>query len=191
VIVNSLIFINTNSVHSTYFPQISYRPLLKVVYSRKPEQATFIQDIYAKFNRYIRERIKRFDGTYQDEIVLIRRARYDALNQIIKSNEELLLKIDNDVKIDEIEKTVHQLEDSHHRMEIRFKSDSEMKKDQLLLIRHSNFQLENKINLLFQDSNERRDQLNRIFSEIEKISSQIKDVREIIKISEHQKLYTK
>lgn len=149
----------------------------RVIYTRKPDDATFIEEIIWKVNRSILNRLKTFERNQTPiETVQITRTRYDALNLIIKSNEEQLIRIDNDVKIDEIEKTVHQIEDSTLRLEYRLKAmrlENELRKEQINQIKAVTSQLENRMSKFQQESQIKNEQLNRILSELESINRQM------------------
>lgn len=124
-------------------------------------------------------RIKSFDpkNRQNSESVQITQLRYNALSLIIKSNEEQLIRTDNNVKIEEIEKTVHQIEDFSLRMEHKLnvvKQGNDLKKDQLNQMKIFLSQLETKFELECRHTNK---QLNRVLVQLEQLSQQMNEIR--------------
>lgn len=111
------------------------------------------------------------------ETVQITRLRYDALGAIIKSNEEQLIRTDNNVKIEEIEKTVHQIEDFSLRMEHKLnvvRQGNDSRKVQLNQVRIALNELETKFEF---ECKHRNKQLNRVLVELEQLNKHVNEIR--------------
>lgn len=124
-------------------------------------------------------RLRSFDPNNRrnSETVQITQLRYNALSLIIKSNEEQLIRTDNNVKIEEIEKTVHQIEDFSLRMEHKLnvvKQGNDLKKDQLNQMKMVLSQLETKFELECKHTNK---QLNRVLVQLEQLNQQMREIR--------------
>lgn len=124
-------------------------------------------------------RIKRFDpkNRRHSETVQITQLRYNALSLIIKSNEEQLIRTDNNVKIEEIEKTVHQIEDFSLRMEHKLnvvRQGDDLRKTQLNQLKIGLSQLETKFDL---ECKHNKKQLNRILVQLEQLNQHMNEIQ--------------
>lgn len=124
-------------------------------------------------------RLKRFDPNSRrnSETVQITQLRYNALSLIIKSNEEQLIRTDNNVKIEEIEKTVHQIEDFSLRVEHKLnvlRQESDFRKDQLKQMKIGLNKLESKFDV---ECRHRNKQLNRVLVELEQLNRHMNEIR--------------
>ncbi len=124
-------------------------------------------------------RLKQFDPKNRSnaETVQITQLRYNALNSIVKSNEEQLIRTDNNVKIEEIEKTVHQIEDFSLRMEHKLnvlRQESELRKDNLKRMRVGLSKLENKFDV---ECKHRNKQFSRVLAELEHLNQNMNEIR--------------
>ncbi|KAJ6643905.1 Transient receptor potential cation channel protein painless [Pseudolycoriella hygida] len=160
------------------FFKIGSEPVSKIIYTRRPDETTIIEELIWRVNSSILRRLKTFDrkNQWHSQTVQITQSRYNAMNLIIKSNEERLIRTDNDVRIDEIEKTVHQIEDLNLRMEHKInvvRRDNDKRKDQLNQMKLTMNQLESRFD---SEAKERNLQLNKILMKLEHLDRRMNEI---------------
>lgn len=139
------------------------------------------------------KRLKTFGdyNRWNSEIVQITRLRYDALNSIIKSNEEQLIRTDNNVKIEEIEKTVHQIEDFSLRMEHKLnvvRQGNDSRKVQLNQVKMALHELETKFEI---ECKHRNTQMSRVLVQLELLNQHMNEIRLQLQAKDEAKDETK
>lgn len=171
------------SYHNSIY---SSEPINKIIYIRRPDETTIIEEFMWRINTSIVKRLKKFDpkNRKNPETVQITQQRYNALNSIVKSNEEQLIRVDNNVKIEEIEKTVHQIEDFSLRMEHKLnvlRDEHELRKDQLKKMKIGLGKLESKFD---SECKHRNQQLTRILAELEHLNRNMNEIRSQLQAKE-------
>ncbi|XP_037028664.1 uncharacterized protein LOC119068907 [Bradysia coprophila] len=159
--------------------KIGSEPITKIIYIRRPDETTIIEELIWRIDTSIVKRLKGFDpkNRWNSETVQITQLRYSALSAIVKSNEEQLIRTDNNVKIEEIEKTVHQIEDFSLRMEHKLnvlRQESDSRRGQLKQMRNGLSKLETKFDI---ECKHRHKQLNRILAEMEQLNRHMNEIR--------------
>lgn len=176
---NYLIY-NADSTYIYNTPKyFSSDSINKIIYTRRPDETTIIEELLWRLNSSILKRLKTFDrkNPWYSQTVQITQLRYNALSLIIKSNEEQLIRTDNDVRIDEIEKTVHQIEDLNLRMEHKMnvvRREYDKRKDQLNQMNVALNQLESRFDF---ESKQTNIQLNKILVKLENLNRQMNKIQ--------------
>lgn len=161
------------------FSCYSSEPISKIIYTRRPDETTIIEEFIWRINTSIVRRLKGFDpkNRRNTETVQVTQLRYNALSSIMKSNEEQLIRTDNNVKIEEIEKTVHQIEDFSLRMEHKLnvlRQENDVRKDHLKQVKNGLSKLETKFDV---ECKYMKRQLSRVLVELEQLNRHMNENR--------------
>lgn len=106
------------------------------------------------------------------------------MSLIIKSNEEQLIRTDNNVKIEEIEKTVHQIEDFSLRMEHKLnvlRQENGFRKHQFKSMEIGLNKLETKFDI---ECEHRDMQLNRVLVELKQLNRHMTEIQSRLQTKE-------